>query len=165
MHSRPRPVPEYSGPRRDRAAAEPFVPDLARIAECLSVEIHAYCTMGNHYHLLARGEEPELQRAVAQLESSIPGQPGRPRFCRMALGRQLRHGTRDMHRNPGEAGLVKRPADWPWSSYRAYPDPADAPRWPRSDAVLGWLGSIGARQRSRQYVELMNANARGMTPY
>lgn len=25
-----------------------------------------------------------------------------------------------MHMNPVERGLVKQPADWPWSSYRFY---------------------------------------------
>ncbi len=140
-------------------AAARFVADLGKIAECFSVEIHAYCTMGNHYHLLARGEEAELLRAVAQLERGIPGRPGeRPRLCRRALGRHLLQVTRYIHRNPVEAGLVGRPADWPWSSYRAYLDPADAPRWLRSDAVLGWLGSIGARQRYRRYVELIDIN-------
>ena len=146
-------------------AAATFVTYLGRIAEGFCVEIHAYCTMGTHYHLLARGEEAELQRAVAQLESGIPGQPGRPRLCRMAVGRHLLQVTRYINRNPVEARLVERPADWPWSSYRGYLDPADAPRWLRSDAVLGWLGSIGARQRYRRYVELREANARGVTAY
>ena len=138
-------------------AAATFVTDLGKIAECFCVEIHAYCTMGNHYHLLARGEEAELRRAVAQLERSIPGQPGRARLCRMAVGRHLLQVTRYIHRNPVEAGLVDRPSDWPWSSYRGYLDPADTPRWLRSDAVLGWLGSIGARQRYRRYVESVDA--------
>ena len=130
-----------------------FVADLGGIAECFVVEIHAYCTMGNHYHLLARGEEGELRRAVARLEKGIPGDAGRPRLRRMAVGRHLLQVTRYIHRNPVEARLVERPADWPWSSYRGYLDPADAPHWLRSDAVLGWLGSIGARQRYRRYVE------------
>ena len=121
------------------------------------MEIHAYCTMGNHYHLLARAEEPELLRALVELERSIPGQLGRPRLRRMALGRHLLQVTRYIHRNPVEAGLVRSPADWPWSSYRAYLDPADAPHWLRHAAVLGWLGSIGARQRYRRYVESTDA--------
>ena len=140
------------------AAAETFVTDLGQIAECFSVEIHAYCTMGSHYHFLTRGEEPELLRAVAQLERGIPGLSGRPRLRRMALGRHLLQVTRYIHRNPVEARLVERPGDWPWSSYQAYLDPADAPHWLRTDAVLGWLGSIGARQRYRRYVESVDIN-------
>lgn len=138
-------------------AAAAFVTQLGKTAECFTVEIHAYCTMGNHYHLLARAEEPELLRALVELERSIPGQLGRPRLRRMAVGRHLLQVTRYIHRNPVEAGLVRSPADWPWSSYRAYLDPADAPHWLRHAAVLGWLGSIGARQRYRRYVESTDA--------
>ena len=31
-----------------------FVDELGRVARRFRVEIHAYCVMGNHYHLLAR---------------------------------------------------------------------------------------------------------------
>ena len=136
--------------RRDAAA---FVSGLGEISEQFAVEVHAYCAMGSHYHLLARAQEEELRRAVRRLEQGIPGQTGRARLLRIAAGRHLLKVTRYIHRNPVEARLVERPADWPWSSYRGYLDHMDAPRWLRSDAVLGWLGSIGARQRYRQYVE------------
>lgn len=108
--------------------------------------------MGNHYHLLARAQEDELLRAIVRLEGGIPGNTGSARLRRMAVGRHLLQVTRYIHRNPVEARLVQRPEDWPWSSYRGYLDRLDAPHWLRSDAVLGWLGSIGARQRYRRYV-------------
>ena len=34
-----------------------------------------------------------------------------------------------------------------------YLDPLDGPPWLRSHVVLGWLGSIGSRQRYRRLVE------------
>jgi hypothetical protein len=71
----------------------------------------------------------------------------------LALGRHLLHVTRYIHRNPVEAGLVPHPADWPWSSYRGYLDGGAAPRWLRTRAVLGWLGSLGPRERYRELVE------------
>jgi hypothetical protein len=43
--------------------------------------------------------------------------------------------------------------DWLWSSYRGYLDGLDGPSWLRSRSVLGWLGSIGARQQYRRYVK------------
>lgn len=70
----------------------------------------------------------------------------------MAVGRHLLHVTRYIHLNPVGAGLVRRPEEWRWSSYRAYLDPLDGPRWLRSNAVLGWLGSIGSRQMYSRYV-------------
>lgn len=131
----------------------PFVAGLGEISERLLVDIHAYCVMGTHYHLLARAEEAELRQAVAILESGLPGSVGRVRLRRMALGRHLLQVTRYIHRNPVEAGLVARPEDWPWSSYRGYLDRLECPPWLRTEAVLGWLGSYGPRQRYRRYVE------------
>jgi REP element-mobilizing transposase RayT len=136
-----------------------FVAGLGNIATRFAVEIHAYCVMGNHYHLLARAEEEELLHALILLEADIPGRAGRARLCRLAAGRHLLQVTRYIHRNPVEAQIVKHPADWPWSSYRGYLDRLEAPSWLRSDAVLGWLGSIGSRQSYRRYVEADGARS------
>ena len=144
-------------PTPSEAAA--FVTALGRIAERFAVEIHSYCAMGNHYHLLARAHEEELQRAIAKLDIGITGDMGRPRLRRLAVGRHLLQVTRYIHRNPVEAQLVLRPEDWPWSSYRGYLDRLEAPFWLRTDAVLGWLGSIGARRSYRQYVEKTGARS------
>ena len=130
-----------------------FVADLGVIAARFAVEMHAYCVMGNHYHLLARADEEELLQALVRLEAAIREHAGRARLCRLEVGRHLLQVTRYIHRNPVEAQIVRRPADWPWSSYRGYLDRLDAPPWLRSDAVLGWLGPIGARQSYRRYVE------------
>lgn len=134
-------------------AAAAFVAVLDEIAGRFEIEIHAYCVMGTHYHLLVRAREAELERAIGALEAGFSTCAGRARPRRLAMGRHLLQVTRYIHRNPVEAGLVTRPADWPWSSYRGYLDRLDAPRWLRSDAVLGWLGSIAPRQRYRDYVE------------
>jgi REP element-mobilizing transposase RayT len=135
-----------------RAEAEAFVDALGRIAESQPVEVHAYCVMGTHYHLLVRAEEEVLAGALERLEEGISARAGRMRVRRMAVGRHFLQVTRYIHRNPVEAGLARRPEDWPWSSYRGYLDRIEGPRWLRSDTVLGWLGSIGARQRYREYV-------------
>ena len=136
--------------------AEAFVASLGEIAVRFAVEIHSYCAMGNHYHLLARAREDELLQALAWLEMNITAGTGNARLRRMAVGRHLLQVTRYIHRNPVEAGLVQRPQDWAWSSYHGYLDRLVAPDWLRTDAVLGWLGSIGARQHYRRYVEQTN---------
>ena len=138
---------------RTPQTTDAFVSALGEVAQRFAVEIHAYCAMGNHYHVLARGLEAELLRAIAPLEAGIAGTAERARLRRMAVGRHLLQVTRYIHRNPVEAGLALRPADWPWSSYSGYLDRLDGPHWLRSEVVLGWLGSIGSRQRYRRYVE------------
>ncbi len=130
-----------------------FVDSLGRAAERFPVEIHSYCAMGTHYHILARADEHDLLVALQSIDSVVASEPRRPRLCRMAFGRHLIKVTRYIHLNPVSARLVLSPEDWPWSSYRGYIDRLEAPRWLRSDAVLGWYGSIGARLRYRDEVE------------
>lgn len=132
--------------------ASAFVAAIGRLACQLPVEVHAYCVMGTHYHLLVRAEEDVLLGALEGLEAPFSALAGKVRVRRMAVGRHFLQVTRYIHRNPVEAGLARRPEDWPWSSYRGYLDRIEGPSWLRSETVLGWLGSIGARQRYRQYV-------------
>ena len=50
--------------RRDRRF---FLKLLAESASRFSLEIHSYCLMGNHYHLLVRTPEPTLDRMIHHL--------------------------------------------------------------------------------------------------
>jgi REP element-mobilizing transposase RayT len=138
-------------PSPEDAAA--FLAVLGDVARDHPVEIHAYCAMGSHYHLLVRAAEAEMLRALSRLEAGLAAKADEPRLRRLAFGRHLLQVTRYIHRNPLEAGLVRRAEDWPWSSYRGYLDRLEGPAWLRSDAVLGWLGSLGPRQRYRRFVE------------
>jgi hypothetical protein len=130
-----------------------FVERIGDTAARFAVEVNAYCVMGTHYHLLVRADEAELRRALESLERDLVEQVGPPRLLRLALGRHFLRVTRYIHRNPVEAGLVRRPTDWPWSSCRGYVDRLQAPDWLRTDAVLAWLGCIGARGRYRRFVD------------
>ena len=143
-------------------AKDEFLANLGEVAHRFAVEIHAYCAMESHYHILARGPEAELLRAIAHLESCRSASFERARLRRMAVGRHLLQVTRYIHRNPVEAGLVGQPYGWPWSSYRGYVDPLAGPRWLRSNSVLGWLGSIGSRLRYRELVEGIDMNMSNM---
>jgi len=130
-----------------------FVSRLGEIAYGFAAEINAYCVLESHYHVLVRGEEPELRRAFAWLDGDrSPAMEG-ARFRPMTFGRHLLQVTRYIHRNAVEAGLARRPGAWRWSSYLGYVDPLYTPPWLRTSAVLGLLGSIGVRQLYRRYVE------------
>jgi len=135
------------------AAMEEFVERLGRIAFDFGVEIHAYCIMGTHYHLLLRGPEDEILQAIASLEAGVSKNAGPPRLLRLAAGRHLLQVTCYIHRNPVAAGLASAPADWPWSSYHGYLDRLDGHEWLHTRIVLSWLGSLGPRLRYRDLVE------------
>lgn len=117
------------------------------------VDLHAYCLLPRHYHLLVRAEPAPLRAALAYLESES-GFPGAaaPRAVPVAFGRHLTSVSRYIHLNPVDAGLVWCPEHWPYSSFRAYLGDLTAPDFVLTEAVLGRFGTIGARHRHRAYV-------------
>ena len=138
---------------RDRAAASAF---LARTVETIArfpVDVHAYCLLSRHYHMLVRAEPEALRDALAHLES-VSGFAGAaaPRAVPVLFGRHLMIVSRYIHLNPVDAGLVWYPEHWPFSSFRAYLGDLTAPRFILTGALLGRFGTIGARHRHRAYV-------------
>lgn len=60
----------------------------------------------------------------------------------------LLHLSSYIHRNPLEAGMVKRLKDYRWSSYPAYVGRRKPPSWLYRDMVYSMLGGKGRRYRS-----------------
>ena len=58
--------------------------------------------------------------------------------------------SRYIHPNPVRAGVVEKPEDYPWASYRAVIDETDSPQWLHRDFVLGYVGS-NERSACRSY--------------
>ncbi len=107
-----------------------------------------YVVMPDHLHLLLAPQQQSLIRVMGNFKSRAgyaiarrrrtPGAVWQPRYFDNILRR-----VRDfwekleyIHQNPVEAGVVQRPEDWKWSSYRFYaksgvapilPDPVDLP--------------------------------------
>ena len=104
---------------------------LAQVMERFNWRCHAYCLMGNHYHVLLETPEPDISRGMLVLNGSY----ARYVNWRYQLDGHVFQGPyddepveRDEHfmeacryivRNPVRAGLVAQPYDWHWSSYRA----------------------------------------------
>lgn len=130
--------------------------DAAKTAGC---DIHAYVLMTNHVHLLATQRFPG---GLSRMMQSV----GR-RYVRYFNVTQRRSGTlwegrykatlidsesylltcmRYIELNPVRAGMVTRPEDYPWSSYRAHAE--GAPSSLLADHPL-YLG-LGETQSSRQ---------------
>jgi hypothetical protein len=131
----------------DRADARALLARLAEVCAELPLDLHAYCLLPRHVHLLVRAEA-EVAAGVA---SSLAGGES-PRVVPVALGRHLMEASRYLHLNPVDAGLSWRPEDWPFSSLRGYLGDPTAPAWLTTDAVLARFGTIGARHRYRAYV-------------
>ncbi|MBI4347813.1 MAG: transposase [Elusimicrobia bacterium] len=95
-------------------------------------ELHAWCQMTNHFHLLVRVGTAalgkmmkELQHRYAQYLHKRRGTDGhvfqdRYKDPRCRNDRHLLNVLRYIHRNPVKHGAVADPGDWEWSSHRAY---------------------------------------------
>lgn len=101
-------------------------------AGAIRVTVVAYCLMPNHYHLLVQPHDDELSRRMQRLSISYTKAlnkrlgrsgalfEGQFQAVRVDEEAYLLHLSRYVHLNPVEAGLVRRPADWEFSSYREY---------------------------------------------
>ena len=110
--------------------------------------LHAFCLMGNHYHLLLETPQPNLSRGMRQLNGVYTqcfnrrhhrvGHVFQGRFTAILVERDtyLLELARYVPLNPVRAGFVTSAEQWPWSSYRASAGLEPAPPWLSLAAVL-----------------------------
>ena len=104
------------------------------------IDIIAYCIMPTHIHLvLCELKETGISGFMRKLLDSYtryfniknsrkgPLWQGRFKSILIKTDEQLLHLTRYIHLNPTSDGLVDRPEDWEYSSYREYLNRADRP--------------------------------------
>ncbi len=142
-----------------------FLELLADLNRMFRLEIHAYCLMDNHYHLLVHTPEGNLQRGMRHLngvytqrynrieKTDGPLFRGRYKAILIEPDAYLLNVSRYIHLNPATAGLVERASDYPWSSYRGYVGDGLAPKWLHVDFVLGMIGQGQRQEQYRSFVE------------
>jgi putative transposase len=118
-----------------------FLRCLGEACDRTGLEVHAFCLMTNHYHLLGRSPHGQVHRAMKHLNGTYSlrlnhrygwdGPLFRDRYSNVIVSsdEHLRHLVAYIHLNPVKAMLCPRPEDHPWSSYRAYVGTAEAPPW------------------------------------
>lgn len=117
---------------------------LRELADKLGCEVHAYCLMTNHVHMLLSPPSPDactvlmrnLGQRYVQHFNKVHARSGtlwEGRF-RSFLVESARYALacyRYIEQNPVRAKMVRGPADYPWSSHRANtglrPDPLVTP--------------------------------------
>lgn len=150
--------------QRDR---EKFLGYLESAESRYGAVIHCWCLMGNHYHLLLEtpdGNLPQIMRHVNGAYTTYFNVKRR-RFGHLFQGRYKAflveadtyalELSRYIHLNPVRAGLVARPEDYPWSSYRSYIGLHSRPNWLRTKLILGSITANieEAPRRYREFVE------------
>jgi len=154
---------------RDDADRECFLAILENAITLRKWVCHAYCLMGNHYHLVVETPEANLSRGMRALNGEYtqafnrrhrrPGHVFQGRYKAVVVEKEnhLLQVCRYVVLNPVRArGMgVKRPEEWVWSSYRATAGRAGEP----SFLSTGWIlarfgrGRNEAQVRYRAFVE------------
>ena len=112
-------------------AGEIFVCALERVRQAYGLSVYGYVVMPEHVHLLVN--EPErsnlaqalksLKQGVARrlaLRAAEPFWQERYYDFNVWSERKFVEKLHYLHRNPVKRGLVARPEDWDWSSFRHY---------------------------------------------
>ena len=159
----------YAGPRD----YEKFLQYLEKASERFALIIHAYCLMGNHYHLLVETPEPNLSMAMQWLNVSYAtyfnrkqdrnGHLFQGRFKAILIDADayLKHLSRYIHLNPVSAGLISTPGQYRWSSYPAYIGEQRPPKFLMTDMLLENFGQRKneAIKNYQEFVEGVDINA------
>ena len=146
---------------------------LSQVARQQGWKCLAYCLMDNHYHYVVRTEDSGLSAGMRSVHTryvrrfnSRHGRRGhlfgdRYHDRRVESDEHLVAATAYVVLNPVRAGLVARPEDWQWSSYRATIDPLEVPVFADPNALLELVSSDLPRARTlfRAMVEEMLVNA------
>lgn len=128
--------------------------------------VHCYVLMSNHYHLIIETLETNLSKAMHYINGSYTNHTNikRKRSGHLFQGRYkaividrdsyLLELSRYIHLNPVRAGIVEKPEEYPYSSYKSYIS-GDKENMVIQYLILGMLsGQKGdARKRYRAFVE------------
>lgn len=138
------------------ADRESFLAVLSDVCDRFNWVVHAYCLMGNHYHLLVETPDSNLSLGMRQLNGVYTQRfnrrhkrvghvfQGRYKAIIVQKDAYLLELARYIVLNPVRARMVRSAKDWPWSSYRATAGLAERSQWLNTD----WLLSAFGRRKS-----------------
>lgn len=130
---------------------------------------HAYCVMGNHYHLMLETPDANLAKGMKYLNQIYSqyfnwkynrvGHVFQGRYKSYVVQREayLLDSCRYIVLNPWEAKLVEHPGQWPWSSYNATAGTIKPPPFLTTEWVLKMFGTK-EKKAKEQYVRFVEAD-------
>ena len=154
-----------------RADVRKFLALVARQVRRGNIEVHAYCVMTTHFHLLVRSLVGRLSVAMQEIEKEYArwfnrsrrrdGSLVRARFRSIPVTTAEHWGAcvAYIDRNPVDAHIVARPTDYAYGSAAAYARAA-GPRWltrDRVEALVADRGGLAAFDPAR-YAETVMAS-------
>jgi putative transposase len=142
-----------------------YLSTLGEMAERFEIDIFAYVLMDNHYHLLFRTNRANLCRSMQwfgatytkrfNLRHNRSGHLFQGRYKNMLVQNDayLLQLSYYIHRNPLRAAMVRRVADYKWSSYRAYAYGQSHQNWLKTNAILSQF--VNVKDKHQAYRETM----------
>jgi putative transposase len=161
---------------RDDADRERFVQMLGETVERFGWRLLKWVLMGNHYHLLVQTPQPTLSRGMHWLNCRYAIYfNNRHKRCGHLFGERfhgkivqkeshLRSVLRYVALNPVRAGIVERPEDWSWSSYRQIIGLDKPAPWLAVADVLENFSGPGVDSR-QEYFEFVNDGIGSDSPW
>ncbi|MFT6044122.1 MAG: putative transposase [Porticoccaceae bacterium] len=150
----------------DDSYFEAFLSVVADAVQRFGLEVHSYCLMTNHYHLLVSTPEGNLQRVMRHIGGVYTQKynrlkqtdgslfKGRYKSILVDSDEYLLHVSKYIHLNPLEAKMVDELVDYKWSSYPAYIKKCKAQTWLSMSEVYDQLTDKRTRaKRYKAYVE------------
>lgn len=143
----------YKETFKEEADFRLFMEIIADASKRFYIEIHAYCLMSNHYHLLIKTPCGNLGRAMRHIngiytqrrnrlyKTDGPLFRGRYKAILIDSDSYLLHLSKYIHMNPKKAKIVDSLDKYAWSSYSAYVGLASPPCWLFQDEIFGQLNT------------------------
>ena len=125
--------------------------------------LHSYCLMTNHFHLQLETKEKEIWYIMQRIswlytvnfneKYGLIGHLFQGRYMSVLIEDDpyFLQTSRYIHRNPVKANIVKKPEDYPWSSYRYYIEQKESDLV-TTNKVLGYFQD-SSPDLYQQYVE------------
>ena len=149
---------------------EAFLKTLEESHDCFDARIHAYCLMGNHYHLPLETPLANLDRIMRHINGVYtqrynllkrtdgPLFRGRYKSVLIDESAHLLQVSRYIHRNPAEVKGAKDDVldAYVWSSYRAFINKAKVPDWLAREKTYQVLGGKNPYEKYHSFV--LNGN-------
>jgi REP element-mobilizing transposase RayT len=151
----------------DDTDRQTFLDILASVVEKYNWLCHAFCLLDNHYHLAIETSDPNLSLGMRQLNGVYTQTfnrayqrvghvfQGRYKAILVEKGSHLLELCRYVVLNPARAGMVSKPGEWKWSSYKSTAYAGKVPEYLTVEWVLGQFAdkTTPARQRYRKFVD------------
>ena len=151
---------------RDR---ERFLGYLGSASERYKAIIHTYSLMDNHYHILLQTPAGNLSQIMHHINGAYTNYfnvkrkrsghlfQGRYKALLVDIYEYALELSRYIHLNPVKAGMVDKPEQYKWSSYRDYINVNKSSKWLYTEFILSLFSrktSI-AKKQYRRFVESM----------